>query len=124
PGFYQVLFKPVLGFRDPDRVTVQIFADITTTFSGLYARDATNAFGDLIVTITPDSVATNTNSDLRGQWRISGGAWQDSGSRLHLVAGFYSVEFKTVPGVSAPHTAISQVVASWPVIKSVAYEPE
>ena len=124
PGFYEVVFKQVLGFRDPDRVTVQTFADTTTTFYGLYASETNNGFGNLIVNIAPEPVATNADPDLRGQWRISGGAWQDSGARLQLVAGFYTVEFKAVSGVSAPLTAIAQVGTNETVIKSAAYEPE
>jgi hypothetical protein len=124
PGFHEVLFKPVVGFLKPERVTVQIVAGSTATFTGLYASENTNAFGDLVVLISPEAVATNGNDTLRGQWRVSGGAWQDSGGSLRLVAGFYLIEFKSVAGVSAPLTLIAEIVAEQTVIRSVAYAAE
>jgi hypothetical protein len=123
-GHYEVLFKPVLGYRVPEKITVQIFAGITTSFSALYESEATNSYGDFSVTLKPDEVATNPELSARGQWRISGGEWQDSGVRLHLVVGPYVIEFKSLTNWSAPRTTVGLVVANEPLIKSAAYEPE
>lgn len=64
--------------------------------------------GSMTVTTSPLAIA--------GQWRLDGGAWQNSGATLSgLLFGNHTIEYQTVPGWIAPATEIVDIVSSTPV---------
>jgi hypothetical protein len=58
---------------------------------------AAQAAGTLRVTLSP-SAAVSAGA----QWRVDGGAWQNSGASKNLPAGTHNVEFKNISGWIAP----------------------
>jgi len=69
-----------------------------------YAARSVLASGQLSVVINPPNVATNTDDNQRGRWRLLGEAdWHDSGQTLsNLNAGGHVVEFKPIPNFAKP----------------------
>ncbi len=100
---YNVEFKPVTGWTTPGYAAVTVYDAQTATASGTYVQNT----GTLVVTINPgEAVAAGA------QWRVDGGAWQDSGSALtDVTAGSHTVSFKTIDGYTTPADISANIVA-------------
>jgi hypothetical protein len=113
---YAIEFRPVTGYRQPERLTVPINGGtpgekFTNQLTLFYAATTNTEAGALAVTLKPDNVATNANVNLRGQWRRQGTTnWLNSGEVVPgLNAGNYTVEFKSVPGLTPPAPQLIEV---------------
>lgn len=100
---YNVEFKPIAGWTAPGYAAVTIYDGQTATAGGTYVQNT----GSLVVTIIPGEVVT-----AGGQWRLDGGAWQDSGSALtDVLAGSHTVSFKPVVNYTTPDDITANVLA-------------
>lgn len=94
PGYHTVSYLPVSGWITPPDEPVVIEADETTTTSGEYVRER----GSLRVTIEPEEARA-----AGAQWRVGGGAWQDSGATVTgLPTGEHTVDFQALAGWYSP----------------------
>lgn len=93
-GQYEVEFRAIGGWTTPANQTVTIEEDQRAETTGAYAP----ASGSLQVFITPQEVI-----DGGAKWRVDGGSWQDSSTKLEgLPTGYHSVSFSTVTGWTKP----------------------
>jgi len=87
---HTVDYNTVTGWFAPGPVTVTLTNGVTTTITGTYA-----AASSLKITLTPSS----------GQWRVDGGAWQNSGATAtDLAPGAHSVSYNALANYIAPAT--------------------
>lgn len=94
-GKHTISFKDAAGWVKPVPQEFQV-AEGPNTATGTYTISAP-INGTLTVTIVPAAVAT-----AGAQWRIGGGAWQNSGASLAVPAGTVAVEFKDSAGWVKP----------------------
>jgi hypothetical protein len=93
-GQHQLEFKEVAGWVRPVTQEVNIASLQSIQLRGEYRR----ALGSLVVTIQPQEALAKG-----AQWRVNGGAWQNSGSTLsNVAAGQRSIEYKDIPGWIRP----------------------
>lgn len=97
PGSYVVEFSDVTGWATPEDQNVAIVSNETALATGTYVSVPTQ--GSLTVTLSPaGAVAAGA------QWRRQGTrTWFNSGStETGILAGLYTVEFKSIAGWTAP----------------------
>lgn len=83
---HQVTFSALSRWITPATISVTPSNQIAVVVTGVYSQ-----VSGLAVDLLPaEAVATGA------QWRVSGGAWTNSGTLLPLPAGSYTVEFKPV----------------------------
>ena len=100
-GSYTVEYSVIAGWNEPNSQTVQINDAQTTTTLGTYVRQT----GSLQVTISPQAAI-----DAGAQWRVDGGAWQDSGyTEPNLAVGSYTVEYSVIAGWNEPNSQTIQI---------------
>ncbi|MHC4309650.1 MAG: hypothetical protein ACYSSN_06875, partial [Planctomycetota bacterium] len=100
-GSHTVDYKPVAGWNEPNSETVQINDGQTTTTTGTYVQQ----IGSLEVTILPQEAI-----DAGAQWRVDGGAWQDSGyTEPNLAVGTHTVEYSVIAGWNEPNSETVQI---------------
>ncbi|MHC4544626.1 MAG: hypothetical protein ACYSYL_08880 [Planctomycetota bacterium] len=96
-GSHTVEYSVIAGWNKPNSETVQINDGQTTTTTGTYTPAQT---GSLQVTILPQEVV-----DANAQWRVDGGAWQDSGyTEPNLAVGLHIVEYKPISNWNEPNS--------------------
>ncbi|HUW59515.1 MAG TPA: cytochrome c3 family protein [Candidatus Bathyarchaeia archaeon] len=106
-GPHVVSFKAVTGWTAPVDQTVQIVDSQTTTATGTYTLIIVPT-GALTVTLQPAEAIT-----AGVQWRVDGGAYQDSGATVFgLSVGQHVVSFKAVTGWTAPADQTVQIADS------------
>lgn len=93
-GAHAVSFQAINGWAAPTSQSVDVSAGSMATATGAYVQQTD---GTLQVNIDPAGARS-----AGAQWRVDGGAWQDSGVSASLAAGTHAVSFKTVSGWSAP----------------------
>ena len=94
-GDYEVEFKPVPGYIEPLRTIVSLTTNAQFTF--FYTNTSLTQLGSLTVAIEPPFIATNSDPNLHGGWRLQGeSTYRDGGTSLVLIAGSYMVQFKPV----------------------------
>jgi hypothetical protein len=87
-GSHTIGYSPLPNMLTPMPETVTLSAGQTLLISKTYTAESA-----LTVNLTPTV----------GQWRIDGGAWQNSGTRVgQLAQGNHAVEYSAVPGYFAP----------------------
>jgi hypothetical protein len=87
-GSHTIEYSSLPNMLTPAPETVTVTASQTLSISKFYAAEAA-----LIVNLTPAV----------GQWRIDGGAWQNSGTRVgQLTQGNHAVEYSDASGYFAP----------------------
>ncbi|GMW00543.1 MAG: hypothetical protein AMXMBFR84_16800 [Candidatus Hydrogenedentota bacterium] len=92
-GNHVVTFRGVDHWVEPTALNVSITRDTTTNESGAYIEA-----GSIITTIEPMDAVT-----AGAQWKVDGGAWQNSGARLsNLAPGSHTVQFKSVSNWTTP----------------------
>ncbi len=91
-GSHTVSFNTVAGWNTPASQIVNMVNGQATSASGLYVQQT----GSLTVSIVPAGVVST------GQWRVNGGAWQNSGATVSLPVGSYTLSFNTVTGWTTP----------------------
>ena len=93
-GSHTVAFSTVTGWTTPTNQVVTINPNQTTTAMGLYVQQ----LGSLQVNLAP-SDAVNAGA----QWRVDGGAWQNSGATVAgLTLGSHTVTFNTINDWTTP----------------------
>ncbi len=113
-GTHEVSFKGLTGWWRPPNLTVNVYSGYTTAFGVTYVKQPP---GNLQVTIAPSGAST-----AGAQWRVDGGAWQDSGAIVTgLSVGTHSLSFKSVSGWIAPPTFDASVYTSYTTSYSVTY---
>ncbi len=112
-GQHQIEFKDITGWTKPATQNVLITGSQTTQAQGEYRQ----ASGSLVVTIQPQEVVA------RGaQWRVEGGAWQASGSKVPNVnAGQKNIEYKEIPGWIKPASHTVNVTAGGSAVATGRY---
>ncbi|MBI5381461.1 MAG: hypothetical protein HZA31_06135 [Opitutae bacterium] len=99
PGGHTVDYAAVAGYSLPATETVTLVANQTTTLARSYTQLA-----QLSIALVPTS----------GQWRVNGGAWQNSGATVaNLAPGNHTVEYSTlaVPNWGTPPTETVSLAA-------------
>jgi hypothetical protein len=87
-GSHTIEYSPVSPYLTPPPETVTVAAGQYLSLSRVYTNESA-----LIVNLTPAV----------GQWRIDGGPWQNSGTRVgQLTQGNHTVEYSDVSGYFAP----------------------
>jgi hypothetical protein len=87
-GSHTVEYSVIAGWNQPNSQTVQINDGQMTSTSGTYIRQK----GSLIVIIYPQGAI-----DAGAQWRVDGGAWNDSShTEPNLIVGPHTVEYKPI----------------------------
>jgi hypothetical protein len=87
-GSHTIEYSPLPGMLTPAPQPVTVAESQTLSISKTYVTESA-----LIVNLTPAV----------GQWRIDGGAWQNSGTRVgQLTQGYHAVEYSNAPGYLAP----------------------
>ena len=111
----EIEFRPIPGFRHPDREFVSVISGAAATFvDGEYVLLGQGTpTGELTVQIAPQSVTLpELPVEERAQWRLlgeGGESWRESEDSIdELFPGDYLVELKPLPGRSSP--AILSVV--------------
>ena len=98
PGLHSILYKSIIGWTAPSNEVITLTNGVATTLGRLYLQN-----GSLTVNLEPlGAVAAGA------QWRIDGGAWQDSGvtvSNLSPVVA-HLVEFRSVNGWAEPPSEV------------------
>jgi len=90
-GSHTVEYASVATYSQPPAETVTIASGQLTELTRAY----TLLPAQLTVTLTPS----------KAQWRLDGGAWQNSGTTLaNLSLGSHSIEYATLSGYTAPAT--------------------
>lgn len=93
-GQHSIEFYSVSGWNAPASQNATINANQTTALSAAYVQQT----GSLQVTISPQAAI-----DAGAQWRVDGGAWQNSGAVVSgLPIGQHTVEFAQVAGWTGP----------------------
>jgi len=104
-GAHTVSFRSIAGWQAPEDMAVTVVADQTVQEEGVYVLSAQT--GSLSVSIAPEGARA-----AGAQWRVDGGAWQDSGATLTgLSVGTHLVSFKGVAGWNTPGDQSVQIVA-------------
>jgi len=87
-GSHRVGYKTIYGWSEPPEETIMINDGQMASTSGTYIRQT----GSLRVTIYPQQAI-----DSGAQWRVDGGAWNDSGHiEPNLIVGPHMVEYKSI----------------------------
>jgi len=96
PANYEVEFKAVPGYIEPLRTVVSMTTNAQYVF--FYTNTSLSQWGSLMVSIEPPFIATNSDPNLHGGWRLRGeSAYRNGGTSLDgLNVGSYVVEFKPV----------------------------
>ena len=104
-GNHTLEFKDIGGgWYKPSTKTVTVSSGQLTTLTGTYSQ--TPPTSSLSVTITPAEALS-----AGAQWRIAGGAWQNSGATLSgLSLGNKTVEFKEVYGWTTPASQTVSII--------------
>jgi hypothetical protein len=98
PGNYGVELASVPGWFDAPTYGITVTENTNTTATFPHARHST-----ITVTLSPAS----------GQWRVNGGAWQQSGATVGaLSSGNYTLSYSTVPGYTPPPTETVSLVSA------------
>src|SRR5436190_2329784 len=85
---HTVDYNTVSGWVSPEPVTVTLTNNVTTTVNGIYVPPAS-----LVVTLSPST----------GQWRVDGGAWQNSGTTATgLTPGVHTVSYNALANYITP----------------------
>src|SRR5436190_14613001 len=85
---HTVDYNTVSGWVSPEPVTVTLTNNVTTTVNGIYVPPAS-----LVVTLSPST----------GQWRVDGGAWQNSGTTATgLTTGVHTVSYNALANYITP----------------------
>lgn len=88
PGAHNVEYSALAGYVAPVSETVTLISNQTTTVSRSYTQLA-----QVSVTLTPSTA----------QWRIDGGAWQNSGTTAaNLAPGNHTIDYAPLDGYAAP----------------------
>ncbi len=87
-GPHQIQFSDITRWITPANINVTSLDQVLVVVTGLYSQ-VTGLAVDLL---PAEAVATGA------QWRISGGAWTNSGTLIPVPIGTYTVEFKPVSG--------------------------
>lgn len=103
-GKHKLAFKDAAGWTTPAVQELDI-KEGPNTASGSYVTVPKN--GTLTVAIVPAAAAA-----AGAQWRVGGGAWQNSGASLEVPAGNATVEFKDLAGWAKPANVTATVVVS------------
>ncbi|MHC4691887.1 MAG: hypothetical protein ACYS67_04025 [Planctomycetota bacterium] len=100
-GNHTVEYSVIAGWNEPNSETVQINDGQTTTTTGIYIQQS----GSLQVTISPpEAIAAGA------QWRVDGGAWNDSGyTEPNLAVGQHTVEYSVISGWNEPNSETVQI---------------
>ncbi|NIP25211.1 MAG: hypothetical protein GWN67_10850, partial [Phycisphaerae bacterium] len=99
-GLHTIEYKQISNWNEPNSQTVQINYAQTTTTSGTYTQA-----GSLQVTISPPEAIT-----AGAQWRVDGGAWQDSNNIVtNLTLGSHTVEYSVIAGFNKPSNQTVQI---------------
>lgn len=115
PGAHTVSFKALAGWSRPPDLPVTITAGQTATGGGSYTAAPTT--GALTVTLSPaGAIAAGA------QWRVDGGAWQNSGVTIaDLAAGAHTVSFKAVAAWTPPADLPVTITAGQTLTRSGSY---
>jgi hypothetical protein len=93
PGNHTVEYQNAGEWYGPATELVHVDTSLTTVISRTYVQH-----GSLQVVLAPDEAIA-----AGGQWRVDGGAWQNSGATLtDLIVGNHAVEFKSFSGWVSP----------------------
>lgn len=105
-GVHTLSFMSIAGWQAPGNTAVTVVEGQTVQFEGIYSLLAET--GSLAVSIAPEGARA-----AGAQWRVDGGAWQNSGATLTgLSVGAHVVSFKAVAGWIAPGNQTVQIAAS------------
>ena len=114
-GNHTVVFSTVTGWTAPANQIVTINPNQTTTAVGLYVQQS----GSLQVNLAP-SDAVNAGA----QWRVDGGAWQNSGATVAgLTLGSHTVTFNTINGWTTPISQTAVINNNQTATNSGTYAP-
>lgn len=97
-----VEFSSLSRWITPANITINPTNELTVVVTGRYSQ----VTGLAVDISPPDAVVTGA------QWRISGGAWTNSGVMLEVPAGTYTVQFKTIGGNWLSPADLTAVVLS------------
>jgi hypothetical protein len=93
-GSHTVAYKDLANWTKPVNQSVTIVKNQTATATGTYVAQS----GSLTVAITPAGAVS-----AGAQWRVDGGAWQNSGATLPgLSVGSHTVTFKDIADWATP----------------------
>ncbi len=91
-GSHTVSFTDVITWITPASQTFNVTGGVPVVTTGVYAQ-----LTGLYVEITPPAAIASG-----ALWRVTGGAWTNSGVLLQLAPGNYTVEFLPLPGWAPP----------------------
>ncbi|NLF56887.1 MAG: S8 family serine peptidase, partial [Candidatus Hydrogenedens sp.] len=112
-GSHTVSFKEVAGWNTPQDQSLPVLANQTATATGTYIQQT----GALTVSLGPAAAVS-----AGAQWRVDGGAWQNSGATVSgLSVGGHTVSFKEVAGWNTPQDQSLPVLANQTATASGTY---
>jgi hypothetical protein len=114
-GNHTVGFNSVSGWASPASQTVSVVASQTNSAAGVYVALAQT--GSLQISLSPaDAVRAGA------QWRVYGGAWQNSGATVTgLSVSNHTVTFSSISGWTTPGSQTVAISANQVTSSSAAY---
>ncbi len=113
-GSHTVSFKSTTGYTSPTAQSVDVGAGQLRVIDGDYLAEVG---GSLLVTLSPQGAI-----DAGAQWRVDGGAWNDSGDTADgLAAGQHTVSYKAVASWDKPSNQTLTIDAKLLVFTSGQY---
>ena len=109
-----IKFKDIPGWITPANVYVLVSTGVSASKTASYKQVS----GSIQVVLGPPDALT-----AGAQWRINGGAWQNSGATVNATAGNHSVEFKSVGAWTPPPVQTVSIAANQVLTVSGVYSP-
>ncbi|MEZ4775186.1 MAG: DUF6531 domain-containing protein [Bacteroidia bacterium] len=117
-GNHTIQYKGIPGYTAPPSETVNLLPNQTTTVNRAYT--AVGNIGNISGTLSPSASVS-----AGAQWRISGQAWNNSGSVLsNMPVGTYIIEYKPVIGWVTPPNRIITVQNGQTANANTFYDPD
>lgn len=113
-GDYFIQLKEIPGWTRPWPSAVKVSTGVTTVLNVSYIQQP----GSLQVVLQPaDAVSAGA------QWRVDGGAWQNSGASANVLPGSRTIEFKSAGSWATPPPQTVTITANQSAVVHGNYAP-
>lgn len=102
-GIHTIEYLDVSGYESPVQEQITILDEFLIDLDRTYIRIPEPT--SLLVTIEPPDAIT-----AGAQWRLGGGAWQNSGEPVLTETGFYTINYREIEGFFRPQDVTVEVV--------------